>query len=124
MFYVVLALVPIIITAYFVVGRQLRVVPLRNVDPALVLQGSKVNVKKTLVSNILLGVIFGLVLSLLIFIGMLGSNWYNSTGLFAVALPFNTYPPKISDVLPPHPPSYAANGGESTPDTNSSDSQN
>lgn len=108
MFYATLILLPVAITAYFLAGKKKRALPLRSVDPARILgSGGGVNVKREVAVNLLLGAVLGLGLSLIIFIGAIGADWYNSTGLFAVILPRDTYPPKISDVFPPHPPSYA-----------------
>jgi hypothetical protein len=67
----------------------------------------------------MLGAVLGLGLSLMIFIAMIGFDWYNNTGLFAVGLPYNTYPPAMLDAMPPQPPSYAKNQGDGLPaDTN------
>ena len=128
MFYATVVLLPTFIVIYFVAGRKKKVVPLRSADPALVLRAQGVNVRRALTSNMLLGIVYGLVVSLVIFVVMIGVDWYYSTGLFAVDLPYATFPPKVSDVLPPHPPSYAKsatdNGGGSDTIPNSNNNSN
>jgi len=114
MFYATVVLLPVFITVYFVAGRKKRIVSPKSADPASVLKAQGVNVKRVLSSNILLGVVFGLVFSLVFFIVTIGSEWYYSTGLFAVDLPYDTFPPQINDITPPHPPSYAKTTPSST----------
>lgn len=109
MFYVTLILLPVMIVSYFVVGRDKRSVRLSSASPEQMLLASRINVKRVLIINILLGAVLGLGLSLMIFITMISFDWYNNTGLFAVNLPYDTYPPAMVDAMPPQPPSYAKN---------------
>jgi len=107
MLYACVVLLPVAMTAYSIVSKQRRAVPLRNVDPALMLQARAVNVKSAISVNIMLGVVLGIGIATLIFLGIIFNDWYNSTGLFAAPRPYNTLPPAITDSLPPQPPSYA-----------------
>ncbi len=109
MFYVCLAVLPILIIFYWVISKPKRTLPSAKISPiqALKQTPSKVNVTSEIVKNLLLGSIIGVGVSIIIFIAMLGKQWYDSTGIFAVELPFNTIPPLASDILPPPPPTYS-----------------
>jgi hypothetical protein len=121
MLYVCLVLFPVILTVYFMTGKQRRARPLRSVDPLQVLQERNVNVSRASLTDFLLGSLFGIGASVLIFFVMIGVDWYNSRGIFAADLPFNTYPPASIDSFPPHPPSFAKSDAPATKD-NSTDS--
>jgi len=89
MFYVCLAVLPILIIFYWVISKPKRTLPSAKISPiqALKQTPSKVNVTSEIVKNLLLGSIIGVGVSIIIFIAMLGKQWYDSTGIFAVELP-------------------------------------
>src|SRR5512137_1759151 len=106
MLYVAAVLLPIMMVCYALVSKQRRAVSVRKADPALMLAEKKIDVKRVVIVNLVLGSTIGIGIALLIFFALIGFDWYNSTGLFAVELPRETIPPAMIDKLPPQPPTY------------------
>lgn len=115
MFYVCLLLLPFVMVAYFIAGKQRKVISLRQADPTKMLEPVKINAGKIIVNSGLLGLVWGLAFSLVIFFGMIFLDWYNSTGLFAKVLPYSTFPPAVVDNYPAQPPSYEKKEPASAP---------
>lgn len=109
MFYVCLVALPILLVSYWLMSKSKRKLPSATITPiqALKQAPTKINVASEIAKNLLLGSIIGVGVSIVVFIVILGRQWYDSTGIFAVELPFNTIPPLASDILPPPPPTYS-----------------
>lgn len=109
MLYVSLLFLPVMIFGFFSAHGRRRKISASKANPADALKGAKINERREILSSLFSGAAIAFGAAIIILSGDLISDYKNSRGVFAPALPVATIPPAISAAFPP-PPEVDAQG--------------